>query len=176
MDVRDAIEIADSACPSHSTRLLLPFTHGVDALALETAIVLAKNRCAMLVPVVFIHVPPFASGARLEHIQQSKDFLMMIKSKAAKYDIDVESHEIFTGDIIACLGDVRKQLKGEIILFVRDGDGVLLSTGEVKHILTHVAGQHHVIRLQRQPRRLPLHVLSRLLPRFQQMRHFAARG
>lgn len=160
MDVYDATAMMFPAC---SSRLLLPFTYGVDAAALEMAVLLAKHRHATLVPVAIIQTSLFAKGARLEHIQQAKDFVVLLQSKATKHDILVEPHEIFTRDTTACLGDIVRQFEGSgIILFVRDGDGVLLSAGEVKHVLAHVDGPHHIIRLPRGSHRALPNPLKRL--------------
>jgi len=56
-----------------TSRWLLPFTFGVDMRAIDYAVSLAGSAGATLVPVSLISAP--AKGARLEHIQQSKDFL-----------------------------------------------------------------------------------------------------
>jgi hypothetical protein len=152
----------------YSSRLLLPFTHGVHAHALEYAVLLAKNRHATLVPCSLIHLPQTARGVRLESIQQSKDFQALVQSKASKHGVVVASQEIFTSDVIDSIHRITRELNcNGIILFVCDGEGVLLSTNEVKHILTLVPGQHHVIRLQRNASRLslnPFKRVARMLP------------
>ena len=159
MDMNDTMSGYDTC----SSRLLLPFTHGVQTHALEYAVLLAKSRHATLVPCSLIHVPQNSRGARLERIQQSKDFQVLVQSKAAKHGVVIEAQEIYTRDVIASIQDVTQELHcTSIILFVRDGDGVLLSTNEVKHILTLVPGQHHVIRLQRNASRLSLNPLKRI--------------
>jgi hypothetical protein len=60
-----------------SPRWLLPFTYGVDMRAIDYLVSLAENNGATLIPVSLISVPNHSrsGGARLEHIQQSKDFL-----------------------------------------------------------------------------------------------------
>lgn len=164
MDLKDTVIGNDI----YSSRLLLPFTHGVNAHALEFAVLLARSRHATLVPVSLISVPPTARGARLEHIQQSKDFQALVQTKAIKHDVTIEPQEAYTGDVIESIHRTMQELNcSGIILFVCDGDGVLLSTNEVKHVLTLVPGQHHVIRLQRNTSRLslsPFKRIARLLP------------
>jgi len=61
----------------NTPRWLLPFTYGVDMRALDAVVGLAGSARATLVPVSLISVPHEgrSRGARLEHIQQSKDFL-----------------------------------------------------------------------------------------------------
>src|SRR5260370_774174 len=68
-------------------RWLLPFTHGVDTAAIEYAVRLAESAGATLVPVSLISAPP--KGARLEHIQQSKDFLEAVQHKAERFQVPV---------------------------------------------------------------------------------------
>ncbi len=159
MDIKDTI-IGHNA---HSSRLLLPFTRGVHTHALEYAVLLAKNRHATLVPFSLIYVPPTTRGARLEHIQQAKDFQALVQSKAARYGVAVEAQEVYTSDVIASIQRMTQALDcNSIILFVCNGDGVLLSTSEVKHILTLVPGQHHVIRLQGNAPHFSLHPFKRI--------------
>src|SRR5438067_3265471 len=107
-----------------TTRLLLPFTYGVNMDAIEHAVLLAKGCSATLVPVSLIYIPEGppvqgrapclgdryptlrfargqayrARGARLEHIQQSKDFLEATKYKAMRYGVPIERFEVFTSD------------------------------------------------------------------------------
>ncbi len=175
MDQTDTItkEYAPSTAFPSSTRLLLPFTHGVDAQALEFAVALAKGRNAILVPFSLIYVPPSTKGARLERIQQSKDFLALIHSKAARHGVAVECQEVYTGDVIQSIYHMTQKLHcNNIILFVCEGDGVLLSTSEVKHILTGVSGQHHLIQLHRATPRFsinPFKRFARMLTRQQKV-------
>lgn len=158
MDILDSV-MGDSA---NSSRLLLPFTHGVHAHALEYAVLLAKNRHATLVPLSLIHVPHAHGGARLERIQQSKDFQALIQSKAARHGVALELQEVYTGDVIESIYHMTQELNcSSLILFVHDREGVLLSTSEVKHILTLVPGQHHVIRLHGNAPHLSLHPFKR---------------
>jgi len=163
MDMYDTVNGKNT----YSPKLLLPFTHGVHPYALEYAVLLAKNRHATLVPCSLIYVPQTGKGARLERIQQSKDFHALVQSKASKHGVTVESQEVYSSDVIASIQRMTQELNcNGVILFVCDGDGVLLSTNEVKHILTLVPGQHQVIRLQRTASRLsinPFKHIARLL-------------
>jgi CheY-like chemotaxis protein len=77
-------------------RWLLPFMHGVDMRAIEYTVRLAESAGATLIPVSLITAPP--KGARLEHLQQSKDFLEAVQHKAARYLVPVERYEVFTAD------------------------------------------------------------------------------
>ena len=71
-----------------SRRWLFPFTHGVDMRAIDTVVRLAGDEGVTLVAISLIAVPPerWSQGARLEHIQQSKDFLEAVKWKAIRME------------------------------------------------------------------------------------------
>jgi hypothetical protein len=132
------------------SRLLLPFTHGVNCLALDYAVKLAKSRNAVLVPLSLIPVRADKSskGARLEFIQQSQDFLASVQYRAAQLSVPVEVSEVYTADVIGSIKDVvyNKNCDG-VLLFLHSGVGVLLNTLEVKHIMTEIAGTHNIIHL-----------------------------
>lgn len=147
MDRKDTANGNETTRPS---RILLPFTDSVNSHALEYAVLLARNYSATLVPFSLIYVPQTARSVRLEHIQQAKDFQALVQAKAAKYGVRIEPCEVYTGDVIESIHCAMQAMScRNIVLFVRDGNGVLLRTHEVKHILTQIPGQHHVIRLQR---------------------------
>jgi hypothetical protein len=147
------MEIKDTANRDETTgppRILLPFTDGVNSYALEYAVLLARNYDATLVPFSLIYVSKTTRSVRLEHIQQSKDFLALVQAKAAKHDVRVEPREVYTSGVIESIHSAVQEMRCiHIVLFVCDGNGVLLHTHEVKHILAHIPGQHHVVHLQR---------------------------
>ena len=103
--------------------LLLPFTHGVDMCAIEQALLLAKGRQATLVPLALIHVPEErrAKGARLEHVQQSKDFLEAVKHKAARYAVPIERFEVITSDVVQSINTIAGDRECEGILLFAIG-------------------------------------------------------
>lgn len=141
-----------------TTRLLLPFTHGIDMDVLEYAVLLAKSRDAILVPLALIHVPEGrrSGGARLEHVQQSKDFLEATKHKAARHAVPLERFEIFTNDVVESIHSHAQELQCEdILLFVRDGDGILLSTHEVKRMMETGVHKLCITRLDSEGRKQP---------------------
>lgn len=133
-----------------TTRLLLPFTHGVHAQALEYGVMLAKSRGATLVPLSLIPVSNERGfkGARLEHIQQSKDFLVAVQHKANRHSVPVEPVELFTSDVVESIKTLAQDRHCDgILLFVRGGDGVLLQTHEVKHVMTQIDSKFLIVRL-----------------------------
>jgi len=130
--------------------LLLPFTHGVDMCALDHAMRLAKGCNAILVPLALIYVPEDGrtKGARLEHIQQTKDFLEAVKHKAARYDVPIERLEVFTSDVAQSIRVVASEMECEgILLFVGGDHGVLLLASEIKRLMEHVTCKLYVMRL-----------------------------
>lgn len=101
-------------------RLLLPFTHGVDAHALTHALMFAKVTQATLVTVALIPLPQQegVKGPRLEHIQQAKDFLEFMRTKADIFHVALERHEIFTREAVAQITLSTLQLGCQGLLLV----------------------------------------------------------
>lgn len=133
------------------TRFLLPFTHGVDMRAIEQAILLAKGHEATLIPLALIYVPErrHAKGARLEHVQQSKDFLEATKYKAARYAVPVERFEVFTSDVVRSINLVASEMECEgILLFVGRKGGILLDTSEIKGLVELPICKLYVLHMQ----------------------------
>jgi hypothetical protein len=119
-------------------RWLLPFTFGVDVRAIDLILRLAKDCEATLVAASLIVIPEMLQeqGPRLEYIQQSKDFLEVVRWKAARYDVSVEPHEVWTADIHERIKRLVLELHCNSIVVVTDGkEGVLLDTYEVANLL-----------------------------------------
>ena len=128
-------------------RLLLPFTHGVDTQAIDFAVLLAKSQGAILVPLSLIRLSG-TRGARLEHIQQSKDFLEVVRHKAGRLGVPVEPVELSTPDAVQSTGLFAREMAcAGILLFLRQGAGVLLDTGEVKQVLEHKSVPLYLVRM-----------------------------
>src|SRR5579872_7232610 len=96
---------------TESTRLLLPFTHGVEMDTIEVAVLLAASHHATLVPLSLILAPQTRrKGVRLEHIQQSKDFLEAVQQKARRHGVPLERFEVLTGDVFQSISVLAHQL------------------------------------------------------------------
>jgi len=134
-----------------TTRLLLPFVHGVDKYAIEQALRFAKSHAATLVPLVLIREPEERrKGVRLEQIQQSRDFLETVKHKASRYAVPVERLEVFTCDVVQSINLVAGEMECEgILLFVGRKDGNLLQMNEIKRLLEMPSCKLYVIHLQK---------------------------
>jgi hypothetical protein len=121
-----------------TTRLLLPFVHGVDKFAIEQAILLAKSHQATLIPLALIHIPEECrtKGVRLEHMQQSMDFLETVKQKADWYAVPVEKVEVFTSEVVQSINFVACEKKCEgILLFQSSKGGILLHENEITRLI-----------------------------------------
>jgi hypothetical protein len=120
------------------TRLLLPFTHGIDASTITCALALAQRTRFTLIALSLIQLPEAANARhpRLEHIQQSKDFLIYIQRRAAKQGVPIECIELYTHHAVRSIRSLAREMEcAGVLLFVRRGNGVLLATDEVKQLL-----------------------------------------
>ena len=133
-----------------SARWLLPFTHGVDMRAIGYLVSLAENNGATLIPVSLISVQNNAGsgGARLEHIQQSKDFLEAVKYKAARLQVPVERYEVFTSDVMQSITTLVHDLHCDgIVMAAIEKKEVLLRAYELKQLLVEPPAALVLIRL-----------------------------
>ncbi len=120
---------------------LLPFTFGVDMQALDAALGLAQKGNATLVALSLITVPSGkrSRGVRLEHIQQSQDFLETVKYRAARFAIPIERHEVYTENVLGSLGTLPHKLEcAGMILVSRGEQALLLNNQEMQHMLSTV--------------------------------------
>ncbi len=151
-------------------RWLLPFTHGVDMRAIETAVRFAESAGAMLVSVSLVecrfieHVAPDkprSQGIRLEHIAQSNDFLEAVQHLATRYRVPVERHEIVTRDVLQSIAlFAREQRCDSIVLVTIEREDVLLQARELKHLLANPPTSLMLIRLPAEARYSPLRQLG----------------
>ena len=143
----------------NTRRWLLPFTWGVDMQALDSVIGLAESSEAMLVALSLVTVPhtPRTPSPRLEHIQQSIDFLEAVKWKAARLRVPVERYEVITPDVIASIATLVHDLNCDSMILVSSGKcDVLLRAHELKRLLTEPPASVVLLRLPTPPERLPL--------------------
>ena len=113
-----------------TSRWLLPFTCAVDMRAIEALVHLAAEGGITLVAVSLIKAPrqtvgvpatPCTRGARLEDIQQSKDFLEAVLHKATRLSVPVEQHEVFTVDAVNTITLLTSELHCDAIVLVNRG-------------------------------------------------------
>ena len=137
-----------------NSRWLLPFTHGVDLRAIDYLVSLAENNGATLIPVSLVSMPDDSRsrGARLEHIQQSKDFLEAVKYKAARLQVPIERYEVFTGDVIQSITMLVHDLHCDgIVMVAIEHKEVLLRAHELKQLLVEPPASLVLIRLPAHP-------------------------
>jgi hypothetical protein len=155
-------------------RWLFPFTHGVDMRAIDNVVSLAKSTGSTLVAVSLISVSSKAKpgGARLEHIQQSKDFLEAVKWKAARYEVQVERHEVFTADVMHSIASLTREMRCDgIVLATSSEREALLQAHEVKCLLIEPPASLVVIRLVANHEQTPTrHLLARFFALLRRIR------
>jgi hypothetical protein len=155
------------------TRLLLPFTHGIDVSAIVSALALAQRFDATLVPLSLIYLPHASNrGARWEDVQQSRDFLEFVQRKATRSGVPVERIELYTRNPVGSARALAQEMEcAGIVVAVRRGAGVLLATSEVKGLLENKDIPLYVVSLPGKtgmfsfPRRLRERASSLLLHR-----------
>src|SRR5690242_9169287 len=103
---------------STQRRWLLPFTHGVDTRALADVVHLAESCDATLVAVALVCKPAErgSQNIRLEYLQQSKDFLEVVKWKAKRSLVPVERYEVLTADVLQSLSLLVRDLHCDSIV------------------------------------------------------------
>jgi len=118
-------------------RLFLPFTHGVDARALTSVLAFAKAVQATLVAAALIPLSQSESfkGTRLERIQQAKDFLELVHTKANFSHVTLEQREVYTHDVVEQITADAQRMNCQGILLMFCGQrACLVSTGEAKRV------------------------------------------
>jgi hypothetical protein len=123
----------------NTQRWLLPFTHAVDLSAIDAAVRLAEHSGTTLIAISLIAPRPGqrrAPCARLEHLQESRDFLEAVRWKALRLQVSVECHEIFTEDIPGSIATQVQELDCQSVILTHHGAGdALLSSHDLMHML-----------------------------------------
>lgn len=141
-----------------TNRWLLPFTNGVDMQAINAVMDFAESAGITLVAVSLIsaqQVRPLmigklhtgdegpvvgtlglGRGVRLEHIQQSKDFLEAVQYKAARRNVPMERYEAYTVDVMQSIALLVENLRCDHIVVVsREAKDMLLRVSEVQSLV-----------------------------------------
>lgn len=133
-----------------TTRLLLPFLHGVHLPAIEQALRMAISMDATLVALVLLHVPRGrrSKGVRLDDIDQCNDFLEAVKCKAARFGVPVEHLEVTTEDAVQTINMIAAEMECDgIVLFMSRKEGILLPESVSVHLLLEATCKIYVVRL-----------------------------
>jgi hypothetical protein len=137
-------------------RWLVPFTWGVDMQAVDAIVSLAEGGGATLVAVSLMTRPdrPGSREPRLEAIQQSKDFLEAIRTKAEKSVVPLERYEVVTVDVMQSITQLTQELHCEAVVLVSRGEReALLRASQLKHALAEPPAALLVLRLAVLPQR-----------------------
>ncbi|HEX4206122.1 MAG TPA: hypothetical protein VHZ51_18380 [Ktedonobacteraceae bacterium] len=121
-------------------RLLLPFTYGIDTLAIEQALWFAKESRATLVvfSLIVMREKQSRNNVRAEYIQQSKDFLVYVSTRARRAGVAVEPIELYARNSLQSIRALAGEMEcAAILLFECKGKGVLLDSVTVKHLFLH---------------------------------------
>ena len=100
----------------------------------EAALSLAEVYHATLVALVLLRVKGKRRrpDPRLEQLMEANDFLEAVRWKAARAGVPTEGFQVLTADVGQSLDVLTRQLScGGIVLFAREGQGVLLSTDDI---------------------------------------------
>jgi hypothetical protein len=136
---------------------LLPFMHGVDMRAIDAVVRIAEASGVSLIAVSLLsaaHEERFPE-VRLEYIQQSKDFLEVVKWKARQYSVPLESYEVFTADVLQSFTLLIHDLGCDsIVLVTTEGKDLLLHASEKKCLLENPPAPLIFLRLATQAQRI----------------------
>ena len=139
-----------------TTRLLLPFQHGVDRAAIEQAVRLAKGCSATLVALSLLSVRGGRKlkAPRLDFVQQSNDFLETTRHLAKAWDVPLEAFEVLTHDTGQAIQTVAREMQCDgIVLFLEGSEGVLLPSESIESLVNAASFKLFVMRSQRHERR-----------------------
>lgn len=143
--------------------LLLPFTHGVDGPAITYALTLAQQQDAMLILLSLIQRQENQQSVRWEDMQQSTDIMEFTQHKATRMRVSLKLVELHTQNTVRSIRTFAQEIEcAGILLFVREGDGVLLTTYEVKQLLEDRRYSFYIAKL---PARKPWFSLPRWFTR-----------
>lgn len=157
-----------------TTRLLLPFQHGVERAAIEQGVRLAKGCGATLLALSLLPVQGGRKlkAPRLDFVQQSNDFLETTRHLAKVWDVPLEAFEVLTHDVRQAIETMAGEMRCDgIMLFLEGGKGVLLPAETIEYLVEAASFKLFVMRSQRHERK---RVMQALRDYFQYLRR--ARG
>jgi hypothetical protein len=130
--------------------LLLPFVHGIEMSALSCALACAQEMDATLLLVSLIRLTKGTrrQGARPEAIAQAYDFFEVMIRKAALAGVTIRCMQLSTQQVAGSIQMLAQEMAcANILLFVRDGAGVLLETTDIKQLLEQSGQPVYLFRL-----------------------------
>jgi hypothetical protein len=134
------------------SRILLPFVHGIDSSALSCALAFAHKMDATLLLVSFIRLS--GRKVRAEAMAQRQDFFELMTHKAARAGVTIECMPISTPQVATSIQMLAQEMTcAGTLLFVRNGQGVLLETEDIKQILEQPSLPVYLFRLASREKR-----------------------
>lgn len=155
--------------------MLLPFVHGIDGAALSSALAFAQKADVTLLLVSLIRLSKESSrrGIRAEAVAQTYDFFEVMRHRAARAGVAIRCTQLSTQQIARSIRALAQEMGCVgILLFVRDGTGVLLETEDIKRLLEQESQPIYLFRLPSRKNQLShiyaalVHWLRHLLKRF----------
>jgi hypothetical protein len=118
-------------------RFLLPCTANIDQGAINAAVEVASSCGAILVPLLLRNMvqvkTEFSADQALD-----QDFLDIVRQQAAVMEVPIERIALSTYNAGQSIHILAEEMDcSGILLFIRDGRGVLLETGEVQYVIEH---------------------------------------
>ena len=137
--------------------------------ALGAAVSLAEACQATLVALAFLRVKGTRRRPhpRLEHLMEANDFLEAVRWKAARAGVSTEGFQVETADVGQSLDVLARQFScSGIVLFAREGQGVLLSTEDIVGYFGQGNCPCYLLQMKAKPHRSPGSLLKRLFSFF----------
>jgi hypothetical protein len=132
--------------------MLLPFVHGIDKAAFSCALAFAREANATLLLLCLIRRSSKSKehGVRAEAIAQANDFFVLMEHKAARAGVTTKHIQLSTQHVAASIQALAQEMACTgILLFVREGTGVLLDTNDIKQLLERLDQPLYLFRLER---------------------------
>ncbi|MBO0778505.1 MAG: hypothetical protein J2P37_06710 [Ktedonobacteraceae bacterium] len=130
--------------------MLLPFVHGIDIPALSCALSFAQETDATLLLVSLIRLSQGSKrrGIRPEAVAQAHDFFEVMAHKAERAGVATRRVQLSTQRVPRSIKALAQEMAcAGVLLFVRDGTGVLLETSDIKQLLEQPAQPVYLFRL-----------------------------
>lgn len=133
-------------------RLLLPFTEGIDASAIDYALTIAHRAHGTLVVVSYLRIAPKKSGKpaypRAGALEQSQDFMASLRYKADCRHVHVEVLEFYSQDIPGSVQQLAHEFECDaVMVFTRSGKAVLLANSEAQQLIQNQSIPLFMVRL-----------------------------
>ncbi len=113
-------------------RLLFPFTHGIDARAIDQVLLFAR---ASQITVVAFTCISTSGKVRPEAFQEAKDFQEILRMKAQLYGVSAECYENTANCTVDCIAEFAQHAHCQGILLVSGKKGShFVSEGEVRQL------------------------------------------